>query len=291
MSPIVLLLLSGLLLGAMTPLARAAVEGGVPPAVFVFWVSLGAGSILGLIGLVRGQPLRRRHLRYSVLAAVVSLSLPHLLVALVVTRLGAGLTALMYTLPPLFTMGLSAVVGVERLSPRRTAGVLLGLAGAVTLVAARYGLDGAAGDAAWMALALLIPVCLAIGNVYRTKAWPQGASPLTLAGGMLLASALWVLPLAAWQGLAAGADHWAVPVMAALTGLTYVFFFALQKAAGPVYLSQIGYVAAPVGMAAGIAVFGERPGLGAVLGIVLIAAGILIGNRRPGQVRAPVGES
>ena len=38
----------------------------------------------------------------------------------------------------------------------------------------------------------------------------------------------------------------------------FVFFFRLQEVGGPVYLSQIGYVGAAVGLIAGTLVLGER---------------------------------
>ncbi|WP_297794475.1 hypothetical protein [uncultured Marinobacter sp.] len=42
-------------------------------------------------------------------------------------------------------------------------------------------------------LGLLIPLSLAIGNIYRTTHWPRGASPEQLAPGMLLGGAILIL--------------------------------------------------------------------------------------------------
>lgn len=280
MPPVILLLLVGGILGAVAPLAKVATADGVPPAVFVFWMSLEAGLALLAVSLAKGQAPRLAHVRYNVVAGLISLALPNFLVVVVVAHLGAGLTALVYTLPPLFTLGLAAALGIERLTRRRAAGVMLGLAGAVVLVLSRFGLGGDAGQGGWMALALVIPATLAAGNIYRTTHWPQGASPLTLAAGLLLAAAAWMLPLAVAQGILTHAAHWAVFVQAALMALSYVLFFALQKAAGPVYLSQIGYVGAAAGLVAGVVLFGERPGLGAAVGVGLIVFGVVLGNRR-----------
>lgn len=277
--PLLLLLAVGGILGGVAPIAKAAVTAGVPPATYVFWMALTAGVVLAGLAVARGQPLRRRHLRYALVSGLVSLALPNLLVTMVVAPLGAGPTALVFTLPPLLTLGLAAALRIETLGPRRIAGVLLGLAGAATLVLARFGFAGAA-EAGWMALALAIPVSLAVGNVYRTLAWPQGAQPLTLAAGLMLAAALWLLPVALWQGILTHVEHWSIWTQAALMALSYVLFFRLQRAAGPVYLSQIGYVGAAVGLVVGVTVYGEHPGWGAAVGVALIALGVVLGQRR-----------
>lgn len=280
-SPPVLLLITGSILGTLAPLSRAAAGAGVPSAVFVFWTCLISGLVLGLLALMRGQPLRRPHLRYSLVAGLISLGLPNLLVMMVVVPLGSGLTALTYTLPPLFTLALAAMIGYERLTRWRSIGILFGLSGAVTLVLSRFSVAGDSQQMVWMGLALLIPTCLAIGNVYRSRAWPVGAAPLTLAAGMLLSAALWVLPLALYQGILTNVPHWTIPAQGLASTLMYVTFFALQRAAGPVYLSQIGYVGAAMGVLAGVIAFGERPGLPVAFGVALILCGMMFSNRRP----------
>lgn len=277
--PLLLLLAVGGILGGVAPIAKAAVSAGVPPATYVFWMALTAGLALAGLALVRGQPLRRRHLRYALVSGLVSLALPNLLVTLVVAPLGAGPTALVFTLPPLLTLGLAAALRIETLGPRRVAGVVLGLTGAAILVLARFEVSGAA-EAGWMVVALAIPCSLAVGNVYRTMAWPHGAQPLTLAAGLMLAAAVWLLPVALGQGILTRLDHWSIWTQAALMALSYVLFFRLQRVAGPVYLSQIGYVAAAVGLVVGITVYGEHPGWGAAAGVALIALGVVLGQRR-----------
>ena len=59
----------------------------------------------------------------------------------------------------------------------------------------------------------------------------------------------------------------------------FVFFFRLQAVGGPVYLSQIGYVAAAVGLVSGTVVFGERYQLWTWIGAGIIAAGVAITTR------------
>jgi drug/metabolite transporter (DMT)-like permease len=56
--------------------------------------------------------------------------------------------------------------------------------------------------------------------------------------------------------------------------LTFPLFFRLQAVGGPVLLSQIGTVAAAVGVAVGAGLLGERYPPGVWTGVLLIALGI-----------------
>jgi drug/metabolite transporter (DMT)-like permease len=56
----------------------------------------------------------------------------------------------------------------------------------------------------------------------------------------------------------------------------FVFFFRLQAVGGPVYLSQIGYVGAAVGLISGTLVLGERYQLLTWLGAAIVTVGIVM---------------
>jgi drug/metabolite transporter (DMT)-like permease len=143
--------------------------------------------------------------------------------------------------------------------------------------------DVSGSRALWLALSTLIPLFLGLGNVYRTLGWPRGAGPLRLAALTNLA-AVAPLALAAW-GLG-GLDFspfTRIPgVMAAqLAASTVMFlmFFRLQAAGGPTYLSQIGYVAAVIGVGVGVAWFGETYPPSVWAGAAVVAAGIALTTR------------
>jgi drug/metabolite transporter (DMT)-like permease len=63
----------------------------------------------------------------------------------------------------------------------------------------------------------------------------------------------------------------------------FAFFFRLQAVGGPVYLSQIGYVAAAVGLFAGTIFLGEHYQLLTWIGAVIITAGVFITTRAQSQ--------
>ena len=54
------------------------------------------------------------------------------------------------------------------------------------------------------------------------------------------------------------------------------FFFRLQAVGGPVYLSQIGYVAAAIALVSGIFFLGERYQLLTWIGAAIIVVGVVM---------------
>ena len=119
---------------------------------------------------------------------------------------------------------------------------------------------------------------LGVGNVYRTMAWPKGAGPMRLGAIINLAAVPPLLP----SGLAVGGLDLAplahvpglVAAQLAASTVMYLTFFRLQAVGGPTYLSQIGYVAAAVGVAIGVSFLGERYPPLVWAGIAVVAAGI-----------------
>ena len=63
----------------------------------------------------------------------------------------------------------------------------------------------------------------------------------------------------------------------------FVFFFRLQAVGGPVYLSQIGYVGAAVGLITGTLLLGERYQLLTWLGAAIITVGIVMTTKAQSQ--------
>jgi drug/metabolite transporter (DMT)-like permease len=148
---------------------------------------------------------------------------------------------------------------------------------------------GRPADWGWLLIALLIPLSLACGNVYRSLDWPRGAQGLWLAVGSNAAAALMLL-LLAW-GTSPWSDAmrmaqlpWAMAAQVLAASLMFLLFFRLQEVGGPVTLSQIGTVAAAVGVGVG-SLMGERYPSVVWLGVVVISAGLactLWGRMRPG---------
>jgi drug/metabolite transporter (DMT)-like permease len=280
-----LLLMTGGLLGLTLPIGKLAVAAGAPAVLWSFVVSAGAGGMLltGLLASRRRLGLDAHRLRYYAIAAAVSYAVPNLLMFSAIPHLGAGYTGVMFTLSPIMTLILSLLLGVRRPNALGIAGIAVGFTGAVLVAVTRGEMDAPA-DPVWVVAGLLIPVSLAAGNIYRSVDWPQGAGTIELAAGSHLAAALMLLAgmiaLGEIRSLALLAEIPALTIAQMVSAATmFIFFFRLQAVGGPVYLSQIGYVAAAIGLAAGVLFLGERYDVLTWAGAGIITIGVLMTSR------------
>ena len=273
----------GFLIALTVNLAKAAATLGIAGPEFAFWMALGAGLVLLVLAFARGErpALTREHLLYYALAGLLAVAAPNYIGFEVAARAGAAYASVPYALSPLITYALAVSVRLDAPSARRVAGLVLGCFGTALVVANMMArADGT--SPAWLLAALLVPLSVAFGNVHRTLYWPKGSAPLALAAAMLLAAALWLSPFVTANGahlLALGPTSEAGALVAAQVGVSavmYVLYFQLQRVAGPVYLSQIGYVAAGFGVAIAVALFAETMTLAMLAGLVLIAGGVFL---------------
>lgn len=279
--PLVLLLVTGLAFGCNFPLGKLAVAAGVNPALWAAVICLGAGLAVGVAarlfepadGAVPGL------YRYAAISSVISNVVPLALTFAAIPHIGSGLAAILVATSPVTTAILSMALRVRPPSPLGLAGIGVGLAGAVTIIIARHA-GFAAGESRWLLLAALIPVFLGAGNVYRTMAWPRGAGPMRLGATINLAAVLPLLALAWATGGLDMAPLAAIPAIVAAqlvaSTIMYLTFFRLQAVGGPTYLSQIGYVAAAVGVVVGVWFLGERYPPLVWAGIAVVALGIAL---------------
>ncbi len=280
-SAVALLIVTGTLLGAVFPLGKLATEAQVPAVTWSLVLSVGVVMLLGLTMIARRERpgLDAARLRYFAIAGVISYALPNVLVFLAIPRLGAGFTGIMFTLSPVITLTLAVLFRIRRPNALGIAGIAVGFVGAV-IVAATRGQFGQPADPLWIPVGLMIPVSLAAGNIYRTLDWPEGGQPLELAVGSHAGAAAALLA----YGLAFGGIEpatlalvpWETGLQAAASAAMFVFFFRLQQVGGPVYLSQIGYVAAAVGLVSATLFLGESYALMTWAGAAVIVVGVAL---------------
>ena len=286
LTPFACLLAVGSLLGLTANLTKIAAVAGWPPLAFLCWSIFPAGLILLGFATVLGEaPGRRRSdFTYYLVCGLFSIALPNALGFGAVAHVGASFVSLCLALPPHLTYAAALALRMERFKAMRAIGILFGLAGAATLAIAKT--SNAAAESLWIMGALSSPIFITFGNIYRTLRWPSGASALSLAPGMLIAGALLTIPAVALGGVPFAPNTfrpeplWLLGAQTLVFTLTYALYFVLQKIAGPVYLSQIGSVAAVVGGALAVLALGEPagPALFAAAGLILI--GVVLVNRR-----------
>lgn len=281
--PLLLLLGVGFLIAVTVNLAKAAGAAGIVAPEFAFWLAGGAGLVLLAATTLGGArpDLSPPYLLYYAVTGLIGVAAPNYIGFEVARHAGAAYASVPYALSPLFTYLLAILCRLDAPSWLRITGLVAGCIGTMLVVA---DMIAAAGDAPlfWLLGALAMPLLVAVGNVYRTLYWPGDAAPMALAAGMLIAAALWLLPVlllippAAFSAGTLGAAEAILATQVAVSSVMYWLYFRLQRAAGPVYLSQIGYVAAGFGVVLALIVFGERISLPMLAGMVLIVVGVVL---------------
>lgn len=280
--PLTCLLVGGALLGISTNVAKYAGEIDLSPLAFLFWSIAGAATILLVIALLRQElpPLNKRSFEYYFISALVSVAGSNLLFFSAIPHVGAGFVALIISLPPLLTYLGALALGMERFQTVRALGVAAALAGAGVLAARKFSAPDA--SVFWILIALCGPVLLAIGNLYRTLRWPEGASPNALAPGMLIAAVVLLGATSLLPNFSLTVPLGGFLPLGLITLQAFIFagqfqlLFLLQKTGGPVLLSLLGSVGAIVGVPVAVFLQGESPPDGLILGASLIALGVAL---------------
>ena len=255
---------------------KVAVEDGVPP-VFVAWarVVMGGAVLLalawraGLLASLRGR------WRFVAAYAVVEVVVPFPLIAVGEQHVASSLTAIIIAAVPLFVALLAIRFDPEeRATGRRLVGLVIGLAGVVALV----GIDvaGRRDEMLGAAAVLLAALGYAIGPMLLKRGLAD-LDPRATMGAALGVAALVLTPFAALDPPREVPPTDALVSLVVLglvcTAAAFVVFGALIAEVGPGRALVITYVNPVVAVALGVTILGERPGAGAVAGLLLILAG------------------
>ncbi len=296
-----LLALNGTLLAGQYACARIWAQAGVAPIGALAWQVLFAAAIVVLVGMARGQwaALRPSHLRYAGVAGLVGITGPAVVTYSALQHVQAGTVGVIGALSPAFTYLIAVARGLEIPRLVRIAGIVVGLVGVLAVVLPRGSLPDA-GALTWALLALVSPMLLAAGNVYRSVAWPPTLPPLGAAGLMLALQAALLVPVAIWSGqLSVPASLHAPKDLALLGGgimmaVFYLGAFQMQLLAGPVLVGQLGSVITLASLAIGVGLLGEQYSAWTLPAVATVLVGIWLAGRPtgprdrvPGLTRAP----
>lgn len=183
--------------GSTWSFVRITLEG-FPPLKGVAVRFLLAGLLLLLLIFLKGVPIEtsRRHLSVWLGQAVFNFSIPYVLVFWAQQWVPSGLTAVLFSVMPIFVMLFAfGLLPEERLGPMAMFGVVLGFGGVALIFS--DDLEALAGPNVTFAAAVLLlsPLSAAVGQVV-VKKWGQDISALSLSAIPMLMSVAVVAPLA-----------------------------------------------------------------------------------------------
>lgn len=246
-------------------------------------LTIAAAALWGVVVITR-RPLRLSLAATGALLVMgmVNNVVPFLLIAWGQAQIPAGLASILNATTPLWTVLVTGYfLTDEPLSVTRIAGVTLGLGG----VAAMMGLDLLVGQgrAPLPQLAILgAAMSYALASPYGRRFSKMGLDPVVTTAGMVTAASIVLLPVAlAVDGVPAATvplSTWgALAVLGLLcTGVAYVLFFGILARAGATNISLVTFLVPVSAVGLGALFLGERLGLAHLLGVALIAAGLIL---------------
>lgn len=257
------------------------------PAIGWQWTAQARVLVGGLLlAAVMAWRRERWHLRrdagHYLLLGLLNSAIPFALFAIAAQAIPAAYLSVGNATAPLW----SALVGVlllgDPLGRARLAGLLLGVAG-VALTARAGGLPMDATVALALGATVLAAFLYGIAGAWmKTRA--KHIDPLALGAATQLAAALWLLPVAASAGLPAALGEPRIALLTVAfgvlcTGLPYLLYFPLMRRIGPTRAMTVNFLVPVFAMGWGLLFLGEPITGGAVLGCVLVLAGVVLANR------------
>ncbi len=238
-----------------------------------------AAIILTAVALVRGRRFPGNAKTWAALLVMGALNnaIPFSLIFWGQTRIDSGLAAILNAMTPIFTVILAHLVGDERLTMRRFAGVLLGFAGVAVLIgpSALSHLDPT--DVAELAV-LLAALCYALAGLWgrQFRSLPVEVA----AAGMLIGSSALMLPAAAiferpWTASPSAVSLGGIAALGLLsTVIAYLLYFKLLARVGATNLLLVTFLLPIVALILGALFLGEHVQPMDLLGLALIMGGL-----------------
>lgn len=277
-----MLLALGLLWGGSFFFAGVAVKH-VPPFTLAFLRFSLAALALHVFIAGRNDIYRvlRPRWRPFLILGLFNNVLPHSMIFLGQTEIGAGLASILNATTPIWTVLTAHLMTEdEKLTARKLAGTLIGLAGTVVLFSPQL-MVGAVAPLWAMALPLAAAISYGFAAVWGRQ-FRDIAPPVTAAGQMT-ASTLIILPVVLLHDMP---WHLPLPPMGAIgavlalallsTALAYILFFRLISTAGATNASLVTLLVPPSAILLSTIFLGERMELQDWLGLALILAGLLV---------------
>jgi drug/metabolite transporter (DMT)-like permease len=286
------LLLLALMWGSSFFWIKIALRGLGPVQLTQGRLLLGATFLLSLCAASRLRlPRGRTAWRHLLILSLIANAVPFALFSYAEQTIDSGLAGVLNATTPLWTAAAALLARQERHpGPVRIAGLVLGFAGTLLILAPWHGSGGSLGGAL---LCLLAAVCYGAAFVYSSRfVVNAGFNPIALAAGQIGAAAGWSLLATALTGVAPMHLDATVAVAAVVlgflgTGYAFVLVNRLLIDEGPTSTSTVTYLLPVIAVLLGAVVLGEALSPRVLVGMVIVLAGVTLAQRKPRAVPTP----
>jgi drug/metabolite transporter (DMT)-like permease len=257
-------------------LIKVTIDEGMSPLFITWGRGICAAAVLLLLAWKAGKlGGLRGNLRWLLVYALIEITLPFPMIALGEQYVDSSIAAIMIaTSPLLMALIVLRYEPSERVDGKRMIGLLIGLAG----VAALVGIDAAGTTKELLGVGALLIASLgyAIGPLVLNRRLMHIDARATMGAASLASIIVLTLPtllFASSPTITAKGLGSLVLLGSVLTAGGLVGYMLLVKEIGPSRTSVVAYINPVVAVAAGMIFLHERPGPGAVAGLLLILAG------------------
>jgi drug/metabolite transporter (DMT)-like permease len=273
------LLLLALIWGSSFLWIKLSLRGFSPAQNTVLRLCLGAAA-LRIYSLARGVRLPQGKQVWIHLIAVASFAnvIPYFLFALAEQEIDSAIAGVLNATSPFWTAGIAATLGMETLSRRRIAGLVLGFGG-VLLIFEPWFAGSQVMSLAGVAC-LAAAACYGVGFVYSARFLTgRGLTSLSLSSGQLLAAAvlgLALIPLFGWPEIDPRADALVGTLILGVlgTGIAYVINYRLLANRGASGAALVTYLLPVVAVLIGALTLSETIRLNVVIGVAVVLLGV-----------------
>lgn len=266
------MLLATIMWGALSPIAKGVLEGGVIDGLALSVLRIGGGATLFLLFSLLPKKLtgdckidRKDYLRLF-LASVIMISANQGLYIIGIEYTSPVDTAVMCTMTPVFTLLLAAIFIGQPLTFLKVLGICLGLGGALVMAFADGGNEIATNPLLGNSLCILAQLCAAIYYIFFLKLINKYPS-FAIMKWMFLFSALTYIPCmfpfisdTQWQEINTESIWSLLYIIIFPTFLAYLIIPFSQRLLKPTVISSYAYiqpvVSAVISAAMGLALFG-----------------------------------
>ena len=255
----------GLVWGLTPALSRMASGLGSNPLGLAIWVNaLAAVFCLSVAAYRRKLPrLSRSEFMFFVYWAIIAGILQRMTTFVVTEHVEAAMLSLIVTLQGFMVFGFAAVTGMERASPRRLLGLLVGLIGVTLVLFTRFDMSDGAQNA-WLLFAMALPLLFAVEALVLAGKRPEHVDIFASVGLMMALSAAMLAPWAYFSGdlMALGPTIGQLEILVLLMGIvgasSLLLAFHLIASAGAVFYSQSAYAMTIAGVVWGMLLLNEE---------------------------------
>ena len=208
-------------------------------------------------------------------------ALPHSMIFLGQTEIGAGLASILNATTPIWTVIVAHLMTEdEKLTGSKIAGTLIGLAGTVVLFSPQLSV-GASVPLWAMALPLVAAISYGFAAVWSRQF--RGVAPPVTAAGQLTASTLIILPVVLLHDVTGSLPIPPIDAIGAVlalallsTAFAYILYFRLISMAGATNASLVTLLVPPSAILLSTIFLGERVGTEDWVGLGLIMLGLVV---------------